>query len=84
MKELKGLTLTVPLNEVETLTISGSLAEFDITNQADSGSREVIGRFEKGKWVFDTPHQEKLFFSLFDSYRSRFHSAVDLFRSQVQ
>lgn len=80
---MKNLSVTIPLSEAETITISGSLTEFNVLNQADSGSRETIGRFEKGRWLFDTPYQEKLFFNLFDAYRETFHLAVEFFRTQA-
>ena len=81
---MKDISVTVPLNEEETITIAGTLTQFDITNQADSGSRGTIGRFEGGKWFFDSPNQERLFFNLFDSHRQDFHMAVEFFRSQAK
>lgn len=80
---MKNLSVTIPLSDAETITISGTLTEFDILNQADSGSRQTIGRFKRGRWLFDTPYQERLFFNLFDAYRETFYLAVEFFKAQV-
>lgn len=73
-------SITMPLGEYETITVVGTLHSFEVKNQAESGSLHNLGRYEKGRWCFDSPLQQTLFFNLFDHFRGEFDIAIRSFR----
>jgi hypothetical protein len=77
---IRPTSITMPLSDYETITVVGTLQSFEVKNQSESGSLHNLGRYEKGRWHFDSPFQQTMFFNLFDHYRGEFDIAIRSFR----
>jgi len=77
-------TLTYAISETENLIFSGVENKFELYSKAEGSSRELIARFEAGKWSFENEQQKKLFLALFDNNRVKFFKAIKVFQRSLK
>jgi len=77
-------TFTYAISETENLIFSGLENKFELYSKAEGSSRELIARFEAGKWSFENSQQKKLFLALFDSNRVKFFKAIKAFQRSLK